>query len=231
MDVKLVQNSDNTFYENAIDGTEIESVTKFKDLGVHFDSNLSFNSHISNIVTTAKQRLFLLFRCFITKDMKSLLLGYKSYILPIISYCSPVWSPNSVGNILHLESVQRVFTKKIPGLESKSYFERINILNLTTLELRRLYCDLILCYKILHGLVAGRPENYGLVLATRQSRGHSYKLATSYSRVDARKFFFGCRICEPWNSLPDNIVTLESVRVFKSMIKKCSFNKFLVLSE
>src|SRR5437870_13784322 len=106
--------------------------------------------------------------------MNFLLLGYKSYILPILNYCSPVWSPSSVGDILLLESVQRVFTKKIPGLENLSYFDRIKLLNLPTLELRRLHNDLILCYRILHRLVAGPPENYGLVLGSRQSRGHWY---------------------------------------------------------
>lgn len=230
MDIKVNHKYD-SFYENTIDGSEIDNVSKLKDLGVYFESNLSFKSQVSHVVTTAKQRIFLLFRCFLTKDIKSLLLGFKSYILPIVSYCSSVWSPSSVGDILLLESVQRVFTKKIPGFENKSYFERIKSLNLPTLELRRLYSDLTLCYKILHGLIAGPPENYGLVLAGRQSRGHRYKLAITFSRVDVRKYFFGCRIAEPWNSLPDDIVALDSLKMFKAMLKKCCFNKFLVITE
>ena len=106
----------------------------------------------------------------------------------------------------------------------------MTILQLPTLELRRLHSDLVLCYKILHGLVAGPPENYGLILASRQSRGHRFKLAVTHSRVDVRKYFFGSRICEPWNSLPDSIVALDSLPLFKSMLKKCCFNKFLVFT-
>ena len=127
-----------------------------------------------------------------------------------------------------LESVQKIFTKKIPGLENKSYHQRLNILKLPTLELRRLHSDLILCYKILHGLVAGPPENYGLFLSKRQSRGHRFKLAITYSRVDARKHFFGCRISEPWNSLPDNVVGTDSLRLFKKMLYLCCLDKFLI---
>ena len=231
MDMITSKKQENSFYENTVDGMELDNVLMYKDLGIYFDSNLSFKSHISHVVTTAKQRTFLLFRCFLTKDTKSLLLGYKSYILPLLNYCSPVWSPSSVGDILLLESVQRVFTKKIPGLENKSYLERIKILNLHTLELRRLHSDLTLCYKILHGLVAGPPGNYGLVLANRQSRGHSYKLAITYSRVDVRKYFFGCRVAEPWNSLSDNVVASNSLKIFKTLLKRCCFNKFLLFTE
>ena len=231
MDIKIKPNDENCFYENTIDGTEIDNVVNFKDLGVHFDSSLSFKTHISQIVTAAKQRTFLIFRCFITKDVKSLLQGYKSYILPILNYCSPVWSPCAVGDVMLLESVQRAFTKKLPGFETKPYFERIGTLYLPTLELRRLYSDLVLCYKILHGLAGGRPENYGLILAHRQSRGHRYKLSKTNTRVDVRKFYFGCRICDPWNSLPDSVVSTDTVQLFKKMLTKCCFNKYLVFTE
>jgi len=115
--------------------------------------------------------------------------------------------------------------------ENKTYFERIGTLKLSTLELRRLHSDLILCCKILHGLVAGPPENYGIILATRQSRGHTYKLHVTLSTVDARKYFFGCRIAEPWNSLPDSMVTSDSLHKFKKLLKQCCFKKFLVFTD
>ena len=64
MDIKMNKRNEEAFYENTVDGTEIENVLKVKDLGVFFDSNQSFKSQINHIVTTAKQRTFLLFRCF-----------------------------------------------------------------------------------------------------------------------------------------------------------------------
>ena len=112
------------------------------------------------------------FQAFITKDPKALIKGFKSYILPILNYCSPVWSPCLVGDIILVESVQRNFTKKLPGYQNMTYSNRLNALNLPTLELRRLHTDLTLCYKIVNGYVASPPENFGLLLSTRQSRGH-----------------------------------------------------------
>jgi len=49
--------------------------------------------------------------------------------------------------------VQRGFTKRLPGLKNLSYKERLAATNLDTLELRRLRTDLIVCYKIVFGLI------------------------------------------------------------------------------
>jgi hypothetical protein len=45
----------------------------------------------------------------------------KSYILPILDYCSTVWAPCTQVDIKLVESVQRNFTRKIPGLQYMTY--------------------------------------------------------------------------------------------------------------
>src|SRR5271155_1867816 len=74
-----------------------------KDLGILFDSHLKFSDHITNIVAKARQRLFLLYKCFITKDLATLLIAFKTFLLPILDYCSPIWSPHTAVDILGLE--------------------------------------------------------------------------------------------------------------------------------
>ena len=213
---------------NSVDNIDLNSVHQIRDLGVIVDSKLKFAAHIAKIVSTAKQRSALLYRAFLTREPKYLLIAYKSYILPLIEYCSPVWSPHSVGDILMLESVQRRFTKRIPGLENMSYDARLEALNMITLERRRLQFDLVFCYKLFNGLIAGLPVNYGLELSTRKSRGNSFKLVINNPRIDARKYFFSSRICEPWNSLPDSVVLTKSVKSFKRQLLTIDFNKFLI---
>src|SRR5579872_2760917 len=194
-------------YNNKVDNIDIDSVKQIGDLGIIVDSKLTFSAHIAKIVTTAQQRAAVLYRAFITRDSTFLIIAYKSYILPLVEYCSPLWSPHSVRDILLLESVQRCFTKRIPGLQSMSYSARLEVLGLFTLELRRLHCDVIFCYKLLNGHIGGISEAYGLTLSNRsKSRGNSFKLTISYSRIDARKHFFASRIFGPWNSLPDVVV-------------------------
>jgi len=213
---------------NSIDNVDIGHVHQIRDLGVIVDSQLKFTPHIAKIVSGAKQRTSLLYRAFLTRELKFLLIAYKSYILPLVEYCSPIWSPHSVGDILLLESVQRAFTKRIPGFENLSYATRLKELNMISLELRRLHSDLVICYKLLHGLIGGPPENYGLILSNRQSRGNSLKLVIGNPRVDARKFFFSSRISEPWNLLPDSVVLADSVKAFKRQLIDVDFNKYLI---
>jgi len=88
-----------------LSNSALVKVTKVKDLGVIFNNHLSFKDHINSIIGKAKQRLYLLTKCILTKDPTSLILAYKTYILPIFDYCSPIWSPNTIGNIKRIESV------------------------------------------------------------------------------------------------------------------------------
>ena len=211
-----------------LDGHLLKKCDEFIDLGVKLDHKLNFTSHITQMVSKAKQRMFLIFRCFLTRDISVLLLAFKSYILPLLNYCSSVWSPYMLGDIKAIESVQRLFTRKLPGLQSIAYSERLASLNLPSLELRRLRSDLQLCFKILHREIPGPPNKFGLVLCTNNTRGHSLKLYIEDSKIDVRKHFFSNRIARPWNSLPKEAVEASSPDVFKRFVLHCDLNKFLI---
>ena len=163
-----------------------------------------------------------------SKNVKNLLLAFKSYILPILNYCSPVWSPSTVQDINLIESVHRKFTKKIPGLSNLSYLERLSYLKLPSLELRRLWSDLIFCYKILNNLVIGPPEKFGLSVSKRISRGHKLKLFKEHVNMDVRKHFFSNRVCNSWNALPEQVVLSTSILSFKKQLRKCNLDNFLI---
>jgi hypothetical protein len=214
---------------NYIDSQPLEQCFEKVDLGVKIDCKLSFSMHISDLVAKAKQRIFLLFRSFKTRCVDYLLLAYKSYILPIVTYCSSIWSPYLFGDLLAVESVQRLFTRRLPGFKKLPYGVRLNKLQLPTLELRRLRTDLCTCYKIIHGDLAGPPERYGLKLAKSQrvTRGHDLKLKADHSRVDVRLHYFSVRIVAPWNSLSCEIVHASSACDFKKKIAGLNFSKYV----
>ena len=52
-----------------------------------------------------------------------------------------------------IEKVQRRFKKRLAGLRTLLYSQRLEQLNLPSLKLRRLHIDLIWCYKIVFKLV------------------------------------------------------------------------------
>ena len=77
----------------------------------------------------------------------------KAYVRPLVEYNSIIWSPHYKQDIERIESVQRRFTKRLPELKNYKYTERLTMLDLASLEFRRLWFDLYWCYKLVFRLV------------------------------------------------------------------------------
>jgi len=90
------------------------------------------------------------------------------------------------------------FVIRLHGLRELSYGESLSVLNLQSLELRRLQYDLHWCYKILFGLVCVNSDEFFKLSATN-ARGHPYKLHKQRSYHSARLYFFSERIINIWN--------------------------------
>jgi len=88
----------------------IVSVNEMKDLGVIADNTLILNYIL--IVDWAFVRTNLIDKCFISRDIHTLLHAFKTHVRPILEYASCSWSPHVQGSIKHTESVQRKFTKR-----------------------------------------------------------------------------------------------------------------------
>lgn len=210
-------------------GNVLDAPVVIKDLGVNFDNRLSFSGHVTEIIGKSRQRLFLLYKCFLSKDPPTLIHAYKAYVLPLLDYCSPVWSPHLTKDVRRLESVQRLFTKRLHGYEALSYPERLNKAGLCTLELRRLRTDLIFCYKILHRLVDVNIENFFCLDNSTTTRGHSWKLRTGIPRLDSRRFFFSCRVIKIWNGLSTLTVSAPTLNSFKRLLMCEDLSSFLTV--
>jgi len=102
--------------------------------------------------------------------------------------------------------------------------------SIETLNRRRVICDLILCYKYLHGLVETNNCNFICIHQSSRTRGNGMKLYKEQCSIDARHQFFTNRIVDIWNSLPTAVVLNPSVVVFKQNLPKLRFNSFLCYS-
>jgi hypothetical protein len=214
-----------------LNDADLTKVNEIKDLGVLFNSNLNFSYHISGIISKAKQRLFLLQKCFVSSSSNALILAYTIYVLPLLEYCSQVWSPQHVTEINRVESVQRTFTKRLKDFQGLSYSERLTKAQLCTLELRRLRADLLLCYKILHKAVVIHTTDCFFELdVNSRTRGNSWKLKLSAARLNSRLQFYTHRTGKVWNSLSDNTVNSESILSFKKNLKSEDLSKFLLFN-
>ena len=147
-------------------------------------------------------------------------------VRPLAEFDSIVWSPETIKGIVALEGVQRRFTKKLPGLYRYYYQARLRRLHLPSLELRRLYADVVWCYKILFGIVDVQSDKF-FEFNMRPSRWHQYKLYKdrSVSRVRAA-FFISERVVKVWNSLPDS-VDFSTRSKFRRSVMRVDLSKFL----
>ena len=203
-------------------------ISELKDLGVIFNSKLSFTNHISAIIGKAKQRLFLLNKSFVCKDAKILITAYKTYVIPILDYCSPVWSPYYASDIKRIESVQKGFTGHLIGYSGLNYGDRLVKAGLCTLELRRLHADLVLCFKIIHGMTDIKTDSMFLLDDSQLTRGHSWKLRSYKPRLDTSLHFFAYRTVAVWNKLMPATVCAQTVQSFKTCLLKEDLSSFML---
>ena len=211
------------------DGNYIAQSHNVRDLGITIDSDLKFKSHIHSIVTTANQRSSLILRCFLSRNPDSLVRVFKVYVRPLLEYASTSWSPSYFAQILQIESVPRTFTRRVPGCQHLPYNERLATLKLQSLEHRRLIADLVMCFNIVCGFDCLNITDFFNINTNNSLRGHSFKLVVPIAKTNIRKFFFACRIIPIWNSLPNDLVTIQTSCLFKRHVKSIDLSKFLSL--
>lgn len=130
-----------------IDTAPLERVTKILYLGVLFEVNNSFKSHINLIANRAKKRIgyFKYLTNKITGCKTDTLINiYKSYIRPKLEYGVTVWGGAAKFYLKRLESIQHSFLCFALGVTFRT--ARIDVNNLTnveTLEIRRLYLMMV----------------------------------------------------------------------------------------
>jgi hypothetical protein len=142
-----------------INGVAISCQNSYVDLGVTVTSNLSSELHINNMVSKARQRISTLFRGFLTRNLYIMRQSFITYIRPILEYNSTVWNLSFIYLMDVIENVQRNFSKPIQSISSLSYLDRLAVLDLKPLELRRLRFDLIYYFEVLNHQTPFDPKD------------------------------------------------------------------------
>jgi hypothetical protein len=102
------------------------------------------------------------------------------------------------------------------------YTTRLVVLNLQTLEYRRVFCDLVLCYKILHSKIKSDLSNIFQLNSNSIIRGHTVKLYKFQCSLDCTKYYVTNLVTTLWNKLPPNVVLATAVSTLK--IRPASIN-------
>ena len=134
-------------------GKIIEMKDTVKDLGVLMSDDCTFKANIDKVIEKAKNISSWVLRTFKTRQEKPMLLLFKMLILPVLEYCSVLWSPQDVGSIQKLESVQWSFVRKIWSNVESDYWLRLKSFNMYSLQRRRERYRIIYIWKVIEGHV------------------------------------------------------------------------------
>jgi hypothetical protein len=210
-----------------ISDTVLQNTSSCRDLGITVSHDLSPTLHINSIVAKAHQRANLILRSFTSHNVSLLVRAYTVYVRPLLEHNTVLWSPHLKKDIEYVENVQRRFTKRLPGFKNLSYRDRLRNLNMQSLELRRIHFDLVMCYKIIFGLIDLKFDEFFELSNSIHTRGHRYKLFKKHNICSARAAFFSNRVINVWNYLPVNVIDFSSLSSFDRTINLIDFSQFL----
>ena len=114
-----------------------------------------------------------------------------------------------------LDNVQRRWTKSIDGFENLPYSQRLKDLGLFSVEGRLLRINVIKYWKIFPIKYGLWPMNTIVFARSGITRGHRFKIAHEIFSMDCRRRKSTMRVASNWNSLPDDVVSLETMGSFK----------------
>ena len=207
---------DHSFY---IHGSQLEEVDTFRDLGVRYSNDLSFDAHVDDICRNAMRRCGYILRSFVSRSPKLYGMLFNTYVRPVLEYCSEVWNDQSIGNRDKIERTQRKYTRmclKKCSLPYMEYRERLNQFSMECLHERRKRADLIFAHKIMNGAVNIDAKNYFNIANSEVNlRGNGQRINLHMYRSSQFQKAHCNRVVTSWNSLPSHIVRTTSLLSFK----------------
>jgi len=198
-------------------GAEIENKDVVKDLGILMDSNCTFQKQITEVITKAKNLTSWILRTFSSRSFSCMITLYKSLVIPILEYCSVLWSPTAVGLIQRLEDIQKSFLRKINGI-SNNYWECLKQTKIYSLQRRRERYRIIYVWKSMekivpavNGITTTENPRLGRMCTLTIPKNQTSKFRDSTLAVQGAKLF---------NAMPKSIRNLKNVSIneFKSAL-------------
>ena len=201
----------------------IEINDNIKDLGIYMSTSLKFDYHIKTIAAKGQKMAGWALRTFKTRNTRTMLTLLKSIIISQTEYCSPLWSPSDSYNINLLENVQKRFTSKFAKFQtydmdlqmpicSVSYQERLQMLQLFSLQRRRERYIIMYMYKIIIHMV----PNPGFKIEYKRNAFHVTPIQNlrtpAWIQTLRRNSFF---VIDPrlYNKLPTHLKQLEDFHI------------------
>lgn len=225
---KKINNCKDVVYK--IGDKPLKQAQDIRDLGIILDSNLRFDKHIDKITSKAFKTLgFILRNTKEFKQSQTIILLYNALVRSCLEYCCVVWNPHYKKYIERIERIQKKFLKilsyRYNARSLKNYSDRLAHFNMTSLEDRRRFLDLIFLYKIVNGVFDCpqilREITFNIPFKRpRPGKFKPFYLRRTYSKLGRNSPLN--RLCERYNSL---ISSNKKIDIFGDTLTQ--FKKYL----
>ena len=110
--ISFYRNKKPITFQYQISNVNLPVVLNVTDLGIIFESNLTFNTHISKIINKASKQLgFIRRHCENFTNITALKSLYCALVRSCLEYNYTLWAPHQLGLIKELEAVQHRFLR------------------------------------------------------------------------------------------------------------------------
>ena len=187
---------------------QLHPVSSAKDLGVTIDASLTYDEHVTNVVSSCTASLCQMNRIRHILDRQTLTTIINALVFSKLYYCSSVWVNTSKKDIERLQRVQNVAARIITGTKKHEHISLVlRELNWLPVHLTVQYRDTVMAFKCMKSLA----PPYLCEKFRKRSEVHS--LATRNSNMLNVPFFksasgqrtFHYRATKLWNAMSDDM--------------------------
>lgn len=214
-------------FEYKITNTTINRTQRVRDLGVHLDHKLTFNEHVSDIVSRSYKSLGFILR--VTKpfsDIRCLKILYCAYVRSILEYCCNVWNPQYVT---YIENIERIQSKFIKHLNYRSYHEYINYVEscefhkIISLQDRRTLLELLFLHNVCHGSIDSTEltEQFMRLRAPKLRTRHTTLFHVPHARTN---YYQNSIVCRTQRSFNTRFSSIDLFNCGKQKFKSSALN-------
>ena len=206
-----------------LNDSPLKTVRQQRHLGVIFQHNLQWSTHVNNIINKSLKVLHMLTKLRNSLNSSALSYLYCTYIRPILEYACIAVTPLPHNILDRLERIQRKAARiclHLPLFSPVDHSSLLHRLQLPTLFSRRRIKQLLLSHSIFHHYAP--PHLLQLQLPPLAANVYSLRRPRSYhlptSRTDRLKDSPIFRALHYFNSLPDAMKSIKDRTMFKSEI-------------
>jgi len=209
------------------EGYQIKPSTSVKNLGVHIDRYMTFETHIDNIHKKVIGTLIYLTHIKNKIPTETRIIVVQSLALSIINYCSNIWGSTNKTQIQKAQKLQNFAARVAIGNVNKHDHITPHLKKMKWLKVQQ-KCQFDTCI-LIHKFIKGDYPHWLMPLQTIGNKTgiqtrqiNSLHVKRSYTETGSRQMQI--RGPEIWNNIPQNIRNTSNLLTFKKKLKEHLLN-------